>query len=155
MVVKVATFRSDKVENTCGTAVNACWFCWSRCTSCCVSYDCAMCVTLHGGRPMLCGIMLGMDQKDSFYVHKPVAIPQVQFLDKVICPSLCFWSDCGDSQVALLGQGRADFLSWCRGRFPWSRLFVGPMRFPLLLDKVIDVLVVQVVQLPRCSLDVQ
>ena len=56
------------------------------------------------------GIVVGMDQKDSFYVHKPVviaqvqfldrlslrllvkpaAIPQVQFLDKVICP---WWND--------------------------------------------------------------
>ena len=32
--------------------------------------------------------MVGMDQKDSFYVHKPVAIPQVQFLNKVIRSSL-------------------------------------------------------------------
>ena len=52
---------------------------------------------LHGGRPMPYGIMVGMDQKDSFYVHNPlllllcgadgqpvqktVVIPQVQFLD--------------------------------------------------------------------------
>ena len=27
--------------------------------------------------------------------------------------------------------GRADFLSWCRGRFPWSRLFCGPWFFPV------------------------
>ena len=27
---------------------------------------------LHGGRPKLFGIAVGMDQKDSFYVHTPV-----------------------------------------------------------------------------------
>ena len=43
---------------------------------------------LHGGRPMLCGIMVGMDQKDSFNVHKPVEIPQVQFLDRCTSPLL-------------------------------------------------------------------
>ena len=31
---------SDKVENTCGAAVIAGWFCWLRHTSCCVSFDC-------------------------------------------------------------------------------------------------------------------
>ena len=59
---------------------------------------------------------------------KPVAIPQVQFLYKVYMPVVscvrCFSSDnaenCGDSAVAVLRRGRAHFLSWCRGRFPWS-----------------------------------
>ena len=69
-----------------GAAVHAGWFCWLRCTSCCVSFDSAMCDSFawwqahalrhHGGYgPCAC-------------LTKPVAIPQVQFLDKVICPSL-------------------------------------------------------------------
>ena len=60
----------------------------------------------------------------------------VQFLDKEI-----------DGPVV---QGVSSILlSWCRGRFPWSR------EIPLLLEKVIDVPVVQVVLLPRCGPDVQ
>ena len=74
------------------------WFCFS----CCVSFDCAECVPLHGGRPMLCGIVVGMDQNDSFYVHKPVVIPQVQFLDRLL---RLFDEARGDSTGAVLGQG--------------------------------------------------
>ena len=39
---------------------------------------------LHGGRPKLFGILVGMDQRDSFHMHKPVVIPQVQFLDRLL-----------------------------------------------------------------------
>ena len=58
-------------------------------------------VLLPGDMPVVTTGALGQT------AHKTVEIPQLQFL----------------------GQGRADFLSWCRGRFPWSRLFVGPKRF--------------------------
>ena len=44
----------------------------------------------------------------------------------------CLWSDsaenCGDFLVEVLEQGRSDFLSLCRGRSLWSRLFVGPKK---------------------------
>ena len=92
-----------------------------------------------------------MDQKDSFYVHKLVVIPQVQFLDTL----LRLLDDArGDSTGAVHGQGdmpvvvasgadgqtaqktveihQLQFLdkvaqiSWCRGRFPWSRLSSRP-----------------------------
>ena len=46
---------------------------------------------LVGSRPKSSGIIMGMDQKDSFYVVKPVESPQVQFVDKgvaVIVPTL-------------------------------------------------------------------
>ena len=57
---------------------------------------------LHGGRPMLCGIMVGTDQKDRFQMHKPVVIPLVQFLDKL----LRLLDDArGDSTAAVVGQG--------------------------------------------------
>ena len=54
------------------------WFCWLRRTSCCVSF----------GRPVLSGTMVGMDQKDSFYVH-------MRLFDEAR----------GDSTGAVLGQG--------------------------------------------------
>ena len=44
--------------------------------------------TLQCGRLKLFGTTVGMDQKDSFYVHKPVVVPQVQFLDVVLMPVL-------------------------------------------------------------------
>ena len=44
--------------------------------------------SLHGGRPMLCDTMVGMDQKHSFFVH-------MLLLDEAR----------GDSTGAVLGQG--------------------------------------------------
>ena len=35
--------HTDMVEYTCGAAVYAGSFCWLRCTSCCVSFDCRAC----------------------------------------------------------------------------------------------------------------
>ena len=48
---------------------------------------------LHGGRPMLCDTMVGWTRRTvstctCACLMKPVAIPQVQFLDKVTGPSL-------------------------------------------------------------------
>ena len=64
----------------------------------------------------------------------------------------------GDSTGAVLGQGRSDFLSWCRGRFPWSSVQKTINIHLLLLNTVIDVPVALVVQIPsvwqslvRCS----
>ena len=54
-------------------------------------------VVLHGGRPKLYGIMV-----DSFYVRKPVVIPQLQFLDRLL---RLLDEACGDSTGAGLGQG--------------------------------------------------
>ena len=88
---------------------------------------------------------------------KPVAIPRVQFFYKVICPSLL-------RLVPLVRQRRKleipqlKFLDKvvqisCRGAETVSH---GPdccrtEGIPLLLDKVIDVPVVHVVQLPGCG----
>ena len=76
---------------------------------------------------MLCGIMVGMDQKVSFYVHKPLAVSQVQFLDKVICP---WWYDsidgldsaenCGVPTGAVLGRFRPDS---AEPRDDWDQVF--------------------------------
>ena len=71
-------------------------FCRLRCTSRC-HFDSGMCKAVsafhavfpwHCGRLMLFGITVGMDQEDSFYVHKPVVVPQVQFLAVVLMPVL-------------------------------------------------------------------
>ena len=63
---------------------------------------------------MLCGITVGMDQKDSFFVHNPLLLmcgadgqtvqktavmPQVQFLDKLYMPVVVVASG-ADGQTA-------------------------------------------------------
>ena len=50
----------------------------------------------------LFGTMVGMDQRDSFHVHKPVVIPQVQFLDRLL---RLLDEARSDSTGAILGQG--------------------------------------------------
>ena len=114
---------SDMLENSRGTAVNAGWFCWLLCTSCCVSFYCAMCVPFawrqahalrhHGGygpegqflRSQTCGDSTGavLGQGDMAVVvasgvggqtaQKTVEIPQVQFVVQVYMPA----DNCGDS----------------------------------------------------------
>ena len=62
---------------------------------------------------------------------------------------------CVVSTGAVLGHGRSNFLSWCRGRFLWSSVQKTINVLLLLLNTVIYVPVAQVVQFPlfgvRCS----
>ena len=55
---------------------------------------------------------------------------------------------CVVSTGAVLGHGRSNFLSWCRGRFLWSSVQKTINIHLLLLNTVIDVPVAQVVQFP-------
>ena len=41
-------------------------------------------------------------------------------------------------------------LSWFSGRFPWSRLFVGPQSSSVLLDKVVNALLFETCRFLRC-----
>ena len=116
---------SDMLENSCGI----------------VSLLLVLLVMMH---LVLCFLRLSVS----------VAIPQVQFLDLVLCLVVASGADgqtahyCVVSTGAVLGQGRSNFLSWCRGRFPWSSVQKTTFILLLLLYTVIDVPVAQVVQVP-------
>ena len=102
------------VENTRGAAVNARWF---------FCYD-----TPRAVFPLIvdvCGDSTGavFVQGDMPVVVASGALGQTAQKTVEIPP------------VAVLGQGRADFLSWCRGRFPMVQTVVGPTGFPCCWTK--------------------
>ena len=68
---------------------------------------------LHGGRPMLSGTIVGMDQKDSFYVH-------MRLLDAAR----------GDSTGAVLGQGDMPVVVPCRKLDFLQLPFIAGRRHP-------------------------
>ena len=86
-----------------------------------------------------------------------VAIPQVQFLDRVICLFGVFGQTAQktvDFFAAVFHRWSSTFRSWCRGRFLWLYCSVDK-EIPQLqfLYEVIDAPVVQVVFLPAVAHD--
>ena len=94
------------------------WFCWLRCTSCCVSFDV---VVLGDSTGAVLGQVIAL--ADEARGDSTGAVFGQG--DMSVCVFLV--RKTGFSAVAV-HRWSSTSLSWCRGRFPWSCLFGRPWR---------------------------
>ena len=113
--------------------VNAGWFCWLRCTSCCVSFDCAMCCVPFAWR------------QAHVLRHHGGYEPEGQLIRA---------QTCGDSTGAVLGQGDMPVViaSGADGQTAQKTVQIPHVQFlvtvyiPVVALYVVDVPVVQMQQ---------
>ena len=72
--------------------------------------------------PKMLGILIGMDQKDSYAVQRSLAGRRHSIRDRVCVDTVVDFPVVQDVQISP---------SWRRGSFPWSKLFVGPKASPV------------------------